>query len=154
MIIVSDTTALTTLIKSGLDWVLPQLFGEIFIPKAVADELLSFHSRLPDWCTVRIAATGPLQDRLRQAIDLGEAEAIVLAGELQASAILLDDKKGRRQAEALGLTSLALPAVLLAARRQKIIPSLADAFDAIAKLGRYRVAESAAHLLLRSVGEA
>jgi len=153
MIIVSDTTALTTLIKSGLDWILPQMFGEILIPKAVADELLCFHSCLPDWCIVRVAIEGPLLDRLRQTVDLGEAEAIVLANELQASVILLDDKKGRRQAEALGLAPLALPAVLAAAKRQEIIPSLADAFDTISKQGRYRVADSAAYQLLRSVGE-
>ncbi len=53
MIVVSDTTALTTLIKSGLDWMLPRLFDEIRIPEAVADELLQFHPVLPDCCIVR-----------------------------------------------------------------------------------------------------
>ncbi|MDB6006641.1 MAG: hypothetical protein JWR15_3628 [Prosthecobacter sp.] len=154
MIVVSDTTALTTLIKSGLDWILLRLFGEIFIPVAVADELLSFHSVLPKGCIVRAAIEGPLLDRLRNALDWGEAEAIALACELQASIVLLDDKKGRRQAEGLGLVCFELPAVLVMAKRKGVIPSVPAAFETIASQGRYRVADSAASVLLRSVGEA
>jgi predicted nucleic acid-binding protein len=154
MIVVSDTTALTTLIKSGFDWMLPRLFGEILIPSAVADELLQFHPTLPAWCIVRAATLSPLLDHLREAVDLGEAEAIALAHELQANLVLLDDKKGRRQAEAIGLSCLALPGVLVAAKRQGLIPSVAAAFETIAMQGRYRVADSAALILLRSVGEA
>jgi|GEM_PF-2466597 len=55
MIAVSDTTALTTLIKSRLDWVLPRLFGQILIPSAVAADLLQFNPVLPVWCVVRAA---------------------------------------------------------------------------------------------------
>lgn len=68
--------------------------------------------------------------------------------------MLLDDKKGRRQAESLGLTCLALPAVMVAAKRQGLISSVAGAFATLAAKGRYGVAESTATVLLRSVGEA
>ena len=151
---VSDTTALTTLIKSGLEWLLPQLFGPVLIPDAVARELLQFHPMLPEWCSIRSAPSGELLDRLRLKVDEGEAEAIALAVAENSSAILLDDKKARRHAESHGLTCLALPAVLTAARREGLIPSLAAAFATIAESGRYRVADTAALVLLRSVGEA
>lgn len=49
MIVVSNTTALTTLIKSGLEHLLPGLFGEVRIPQAVALELRKFHPALPTW---------------------------------------------------------------------------------------------------------
>ena len=39
MIVVSDTTALTTLMKAGLDSVLERLFGKVAIPEMVAIEL-------------------------------------------------------------------------------------------------------------------
>lgn len=160
MIVVSDTTALTTLLNSGLDWVSPRLFPTVLIPPAVAHELLAFHAELPAWCVVRGVAETPLLARLRLLVDAGEAgeageaEAITLAVTVHADAVLLDDKKGRRQAEALGLTCLALPAVLVAAKRASLIPSVAGAFNAIAIHGRYRIAEAAAMVLLRSVGEA
>ncbi len=93
-------------------------------------------------------------DALRISVDAGEAEAIALALDLRADFILLDDKKGRRQAEKLGLTCLALPAVMVAAKRQGLISSVAEAFAMLAEKGRYGVAEATAMVLLRSVGEA
>ena len=92
-------------------------------------------------------------EALRLAVDPGEAEAISLAYDLQATVVLLDDKKGRRQAEAIGLACLTLPAVLVAAKRNGLIPSLAAALATVAEKGRYRVAEEPALVLLRSVGE-
>lgn len=154
MIVVSDTTALTTLMKAGLQHLLPALFGEVRVPQAVSQELLQFHHALPDWCVVVSASECPVLDALRIAVDEGEAEAIALALELSADFVLLDDKKGRRQAEALGLTCLALPALMVAAKRQGLIPSVAEAFATLAVKGRYGVAEHTAALLLRSVGEA
>ena len=154
MIVVSDTTALTTLIKAGLEHLLPGLFGEVRIPQAVAKELLQFHPVLPTWCQTEFAKEGPVLDALRIAVDAGEAEAIALALDLKADFVLLDDKKGRRQADALGLASLALPALMVAAKRQGLIHSVAEAFETLAAKGRYGVAEPTAAVLLRSVGEA
>ena len=53
----------------------------------------------------------------------------------------------------MGLTCLALPAVLVAAKRNGLISSVAEAFATLASKGRYRIADSAALVLLRSVGE-
>lgn len=117
MIVVSDTTALTTLIKAGLESLLPQLFDRILIPEEVKRELLVFHSGLPDGCEVRPVSPGDLLSDLMATIDAGEAEAIALAVESRATLLLIDDRKGRRKAESLGLTCLALPTVLTAARR-------------------------------------
>ena len=118
MIVVSDTTALTTLIKAQMEHLLPGLFGQVKVPQAVALELLQFHPQLPNWCQIESA------------------------------------RESRRQAEALGLTCLALPAVMVAAKRQGLISSVAEAFATLAAKGRYGVAESTASVLLRSVGEA
>ncbi len=153
MIVVSDTTALTSLIKAEMEHILPGLFGEVRIPRAVAGELLQFHPVLPAWCLVESVKESPLLDALRIAVDDGEAEAITLAVDMKADFVLLDDKKGRRQAEALGLTCLALPALMVAAKRQGLIPSVAEAFETLAAKGRYAVAEHTASVLLRSVGE-
>ncbi len=47
MIVVSDTTALTTLMKAGLESVLKSLFGTVVIPEMVAHELRQFHTAFP-----------------------------------------------------------------------------------------------------------
>lgn len=44
---VSDTTALTTLMKAGLESVLQRLFGTVVIPEMVATELRQFHDSIP-----------------------------------------------------------------------------------------------------------
>ena len=46
MIVVSDTTAVTTLLKAGMEGLLQKLFGSVIIPQAVWDELHAFHPQL------------------------------------------------------------------------------------------------------------
>ncbi len=60
MIVVSDTTALTTLMKAGLDSVLKRLFGKVAIPEMVAIELRQFHTNIPVWCEVHHIHQHPL----------------------------------------------------------------------------------------------
>jgi predicted nucleic acid-binding protein len=71
MRVVSDTTALTTLIKAGLETILPQLFERVLIPEEVSRELLAFHPILPDACEVRQVAIGNLLTSLRLRVDPG-----------------------------------------------------------------------------------
>ena len=58
MIVVSDTTAVTTLVKAGRERLLFELFGKVIVPQAVWDELLAFHSQLPDFISLRPVAVG------------------------------------------------------------------------------------------------
>jgi predicted nucleic acid-binding protein len=78
----------------------------LFIPPAVHEELLRFHGTVPTYCQLQ-----PVQDsvrlrRLRTQADAGEAEAICPALDSGADALLIDDKKGRRLAQAEGLRYL------------------------------------------------
>ena len=87
MLVVSDTTAITSLLKIGRAGILTQLFRKIVVPPAVHDELLKYHKEVPSFLQVNT-----LKDRsevlpLLQRLDLGEAEAIVLALELRADAL-------------------------------------------------------------------
>src|SRR5687767_11122331 len=53
MIVVSDTTAITTLLKSGDEELLAKLFGTVIVPIAVWDELRAFHIALAGFIEVR-----------------------------------------------------------------------------------------------------
>ena len=150
----SDTTALTTLMKAGIEHLLEKLFGEVIVPQAVADELALHHAALPSWCRVRSVRDPGEVRALCERLDIGEAEAIRLAIELKADVILVDEKKGRREAEALGLLCLALPAMLVQAKRRQLITSVREALRLLEQKGRYKVRADAERLLLESVGEA
>lgn len=127
MIVVSDTSPLNYLVLIGAIDVLPVLFGEVRAPPAVMQDLR--HPRTPepvkcwaqsppDWLLIRAPSLDiPLDPKL----DPGEAQAIALALELDATAVLVDEKKGRRIALAQGLATLGTITVLELAAHQELL---------------------------------
>ena len=108
MIVVSDTSPLNYLVLIEGAGILPLLFGRVLAPPAVMVELR--HPGTPP--TVRAWAAAPpawLEVRTPTSVDpslslgAGEAEAISLARELCADAILIDERKGIQAARQLGL---------------------------------------------------
>jgi len=106
--VVSDTSPLHYLVECAAIDVLPLLFQEILIPPTVHRELQhqrtpprvrAWAQSLPVWVKVRAPAV--LDDSLD--VDEGEKEAICLAREVKAVAILMDDRKGRAEAVRCGL---------------------------------------------------
>ena len=106
--VVSDTSPLHYLVECAAIDVLPVLFQEILIPPTVHRELQhqrtpprvrAWAQSLPVWVKVRAPAV--LDDSLD--VDEGEKEAICLAREVKAVAILMDDRKGRAEAVRCGL---------------------------------------------------
>jgi predicted nucleic acid-binding protein len=79
MIVVSDTSPITSLLQTGHGELLPILFGKVLVPTAVEAELLRFHVALPDWLRVQPIVDHQQADDLGVLLDRGEAEAIVLA---------------------------------------------------------------------------
>lgn len=105
MIVVADTTPINHLIWAGEVFILKELFGKIIIPEVVYSELLaenspeavkSFMTPLPDWIESR--SVDYLFDSDLDLLDRGERDAIVLAEELKADFLLIDEKLGRRVA--------------------------------------------------------
>ena len=115
MIVISDTTPLRYLIEIEQVHILETLFGKIIIPKKVAEELQhpktphqvkSWMQALPDWLEVRKADLTFFTPQKK--IDDGEREAFALALELNADAVLLDDKYALTEAKRLNLQTIAL----------------------------------------------
>ena len=104
MIVVSDTTAITTLLKTGDEELLAKLFGAVIVPPAVWEELRAFHSSLPVFIEVRSLShsTRPAgSERLGQ----GEVEAMQLALQINADWLLLDDRQARATAVKLAFVA-------------------------------------------------
>jgi uncharacterized protein len=153
MITVSNTTAITTLLKVSRTDLLAGLFGSVLIPPAVAAELKQHHDALPTCCELRSVADSARLRRLVAQADAGEAQAICLALESQADVLLIDDKKGRRLAEAEGVRRLALPALVLAAKQKQIIVSVGEFLDLWERRGNFCVSHRSRLELLRQAGE-
>jgi len=98
-VVVSDTSPLRALHHLGhLDW-LRELFGQVFLPSAVAAELrrppvtyASIDVSMWPHLHVRAPRNAARVAELQVVLDPGEAEAIALAEELRADAILIGCK--------------------------------------------------------------
>ncbi|MFZ0961221.1 MAG: DUF3368 domain-containing protein [Terriglobia bacterium] len=105
MIVIADTTPLNYLVLIGQANLLPRLYGRVFIPPAVYEELQAegapasvreWATHHPAWLEVRPAFL-PL-DIGGDPLDQGECEAIALALELKADILILDDRDARIEA--------------------------------------------------------
>jgi predicted nucleic acid-binding protein len=67
----------------------------------------------------------PLFDRLKRTLDPGESEAIALAIEIGAEAVLIDEADGRAVATALGLKPRGVLGILVDAKKLGLIPEVA-----------------------------
>lgn len=113
MIVISDTSALTNLAAIAHLHLLPQLYDRVIIPEAVYRELADITPPVPGTLEVQIAAwlqvkhvtNHHLVERLQAEVrlDPGESQAIALALELDADLLLIDERRGRAEANRLGL---------------------------------------------------
>jgi predicted nucleic acid-binding protein len=137
MIVIADTTPLNYLILIDHADVLPTLYGRVFIPQAVYQELqqgrtpavVQAHiAARPSWLEIR-NITLPIDSTLT-ALDRGEQEAIVLAEELKADVLMIDDKDGRRAAAERNLVVIGTLGVLEEAAKLGLL----DLPSAVSKL--------------------
>lgn len=146
---VSNSSCLIGLERVGRLDLLRGLYGAVLVPAAVAEEC---SYRFPQWIQVQSVQNRGMVRSLRLELGAGESEAIVLAGEVAASRLILDDKKARRIARQLGLPITGTLAVLLRAKGQGLLPRVRDVLDDLAA-AHFRISESLLQETLRQAGE-
>ncbi len=122
MLVVSDASPINILIRIGQIEVLPVLFKSVVIPTSVAQEMSrpatpqvvrDWVAHPPAWFTVRMPHSPVSPTELRHR---GERDAISLAQEIHADAILLDEEKPRAEARSLGFAVIGTIGILNALR--------------------------------------
>jgi predicted nucleic acid-binding protein len=107
-VVVADTSPLHYLVLCDAERILPRLFRQVVIPPTVFREMQQPHTpptvrqwaaALPSW----VAVQSPKMVNLAPDLDAGELEAICLAQEIHAVAVLVDDRAGRKAAVGCGL---------------------------------------------------
>jgi predicted nucleic acid-binding protein len=131
MVVVADASPINFLVQIEAVFVLPKLFGWVVLPKQVQEELQ--HSAAPSevrkwadappsWIEIR-EPHGVPDDKIIL-LDPGERAAILLAIEIPASLLLIDEKRGRSAARERGLMTLGTLGVLLEAERKSLLNGL------------------------------
>ncbi|SKB94409.1 DUF3368 domain-containing protein [Dyadobacter psychrophilus] len=129
MIVVSDTSVISGLLQSGSLHILQKLYKNIVIPNEVFIELgqldkVLFTQLFSDWIDIKHVHDSKLLHKLSTLLDLGEAEAITLAKDLNADILLIDEKKGRAIATQLGINITGILGILIEAKRQNHIAEI------------------------------
>ena len=153
MIVVSDASPLIALLNVGRIDLLRDLYDTILVPPAVAEEVLAGDPPAgfpPDWIEVR--APGIEAPAETAGLGAGETAALTLSVEIAAEIVVIDERRGRAVARALGLTAVGLLKVVLDAKAAGLIPSVQPV---LAELGDadFRISDDLRAEVLRRAGE-
>jgi predicted nucleic acid-binding protein len=130
MIVIADTGPVNYLIWIGEIAVLPKLYGRVLVPPSVCDELKrapapqavrAWIAQPPSWLETRAPSHAPDVELLRVRLGPGERDAILLAQELGADELIIDDLRGRREAERRHLHFTGTLGVLRAAANEGLL---------------------------------
>lgn len=148
MIVVANAGPLIALAQIGQFDILRSLYNRLYIPPAVNEEIVaSGHGRAGSedvqnatWIDViEIQDTTAVQ-LLRERLDHGESQAIVLALELAADLMLIDEARGRRVAESRGLHKTGTVGTLIVAKKRGLITAVTPWLDELQMRG-FRMSE-------------
>ena len=153
MIVVSDTSSVSALLRIGQGNLLQLLYGKVLIPEAVRAELLAFFPDLPEFLHCRQIVNAGEVSRLCDELDLGEAEAIVLARESHADVLLMDELHGRRVAAREGVPIIGLMGVLLKAKNEGLVASIRPLIERLETEADFRLSTEFKQFTLRRAHE-
>jgi predicted nucleic acid-binding protein len=161
VLVVADTSVLLNLCCVGHDHLLPALFREVHIPTAVHAEFIRLASRssrfrglaVPTWVTVSSVVAVPDTVSACLGLDAGETEALALALQIRADAVLLDEAAARNAAVQLHLAFIGIAGILLRAKAQCLIPAVRPVLERLRTDANFWLTVAFEANVLRLAGE-
>ncbi len=139
--IISNTTPIITLLTISKLELLKEIYGNIIIPKGVFEEIeegknKSYYTDLLkiEWIEIKtITDKEPL--KYLHDLDKGESEVIVLANEIKADLVIIDEKLGREYAEYFNLKVTGTIGILLKAKELGLIKEVKPLLNKMSEKG-------------------
>ena len=139
MNVVVDASPLIALARIERLDLLREMFGDVVVPSAVWHEVVASGSdkagvgqiATAAWIRRRDVVDKSAVAVLRRDLGAGEAEAIVLARELPAGLLIMDERLGRVTARDLGVRTVGLVGVLVEARKRGLLPDAGSIAEAL-----------------------
>jgi predicted nucleic acid-binding protein len=156
--IVSNTTPIISLLKLNRLELLKKFYKQIQIPTAVYSEIEAGKAKRYYKDLSRIDWINIIEIQDKQAVkyfldlDTGEAEAIVLATEINADLIILDEKLGRFHAKHADLKVTGTIGILIRAKSEGLIEELKPLLDELTDKEVW-ISEKLKTEILKKVGE-
>jgi len=160
MIVVCNSTILIGLAKIERLELLKQIFSKIYIPEEVYREVVERAENRPgaqiireaEWIKTVSVKDKTQVDLLSGTLDRGEAEVLVLAKELGAELILLDEEKARKSALIGGFNVMGLLGMFTLAKNLGLINKVRPLIDEL-KRKKFRISDRLVSEILKRVGE-
>jgi len=160
VIVVSDSTVLIGLAKIGKLSLLRQLFSRINIPEEVRKEISpkgkakpgSREIRESKWILDKTVKDRTGVNLLLASLDKGEAEVLVLAKQMKADLILVDEEKARKVAAIAGFKVMGILGILLLAKKTGLLEEIKPYIDELQKKS-FRISNRVVQEALSAAGE-
>lgn len=160
MIVVVDSSVLITFARIGRLELLHRTAGVIHIPEAVFVEVVQRGAGRPgsteltqaDWVLCQTVRDVASVDRLCARLGRGESEAIVLAKELRADFLVIDDAAARQAAAMEGQRVVGLLGWLIYLKQRGVVSAVKPVLDDMLASGFY-LDESGYQWILQRAGE-
>lgn len=158
-IIVNSTPLISLALLGELD-LLRKIFGEVTIPRAVYDEVITRGENKTgyknltaiDWFRVSEVVHQELKRSIMVELDEGEAEVICIAKDQGVRRVCIDEFAGRRYAKLLGLEVIGTLGVLLVAKKKGYVPQIRPCIDKLIAHNRH-ISAAVRDEVLRNAGE-
>ena len=139
---VSNTTPIISLSSVGKIEILRDVFQEVIIPQAVYEEIKAkkgygYHSVDSNFIKVQHIKAKEHELLLSNSLDLGEAETIILAKEVAADNVIIDENLGYEVAKDYNLNAVRTLSILLKAKEENLISEVKPLIEEMISKGRW-----------------
>lgn len=148
-IIIADASCLIALTNINALWILENIYQKVYITETILNE---YELPIPDFIKVKEVNDLNLLRVLNGYLDPGEASAIALGIENPESILILDDLKGRKEAQKLKLRFTGTLGVLIRAKKENHISDVLFYFNLLRESG-FRVSENIIELAIKLSNE-
>lgn len=163
-LVISDASTLIHLAAIGRLDLLKDFYGKVVIPAFVWREVVEEgkgragaveveRAQRGEWITVEAVQDTPLRQLLCRDLDEGEAEVVALAVERSADLVLVDESEARRVAARFGLRKTGVIGILVRAKREGKVQSLARELEQLRFQAGCWIEEQLCREVLAAVGE-
>jgi uncharacterized protein len=141
--VIANNTPLVALWVLGRLDLLLDLYGEVLVPEMVRAEFLAVDRGQREaalaaapWI-ITVPLSNPQHALAYTGLDQGEAAVLALAEERGAALVIMDERKGRRYSQRLGIPVAGTVAILLLAKERGLIAAIAPSLHALLEAGLY-----------------
>ena len=141
--VISNTTPILSLLKINKLHLLRKLYSTVTIPLAVFNEIENGHKKAYykdlskfNWIIIKKIENPDSMERFIE-LDDGEAEVLILANELNADLVLMDELIGRKYAKHFKFKLTGTIGILLKAKEKGLIKSVKDLLTELTEKGTW-----------------